>query len=212
MRQHARLHAADGCGGARAVDALHGSQPPSRRHATPWLAAPRRAAAPPAHVGRLPHRDLERQRPRSFPGRGAGRRPHRSTSWSTPARRRSRSARRAAAKLGIHPSARDYTIRMQTANGVGKAAPVQLDRVEIDGITVRDVERWWCPTRRSATNLLGMTFLSRVKWTHDRGRLVLEQYSVAFPLPRFGLLLRRMPRRFDVSQAQAVADAQHLCL
>jgi predicted aspartyl protease len=24
-------------------------------------------------------------------------------------------------------------------------------------------------------NLLGMTFLSGVKWTHDRGRLVLEQ-------------------------------------
>ena len=26
-----------------------------------------------------------------------------------------------------------------------------------------------------STNLLGMTFLSRVKWTHDRGKLVLEQ-------------------------------------
>ena len=25
------------------------------------------------------------------------------------------------------------------------------------------------------TNLLGMSFLSRVKWTHDKGRLVLEQ-------------------------------------
>ena len=82
----------------------------------------------------------------------------------------------AAAKLGIHPAARDYTVKMQTANGVGKAAPVQLDRVEVNGITVRDVAApWWCPTRRSATNLLGMTFLSRVKWTHDRGRLVLEQ-------------------------------------
>ena len=30
----------------------------------------------------------------------------------------------AAAKLGIHPAARDYTIKMQTANGVGKAARV----------------------------------------------------------------------------------------
>ena len=45
----------------------------------------------------------------------------------------------AAAKLGIHPAARDYTVKMQTANGVGKAARVQLDRVEINGITVRDV-------------------------------------------------------------------------
>ena len=31
------------------------------------------------------------------------------------------------------------------------------------------------PDESLSTNLLGMTFLSRVKWTHDRGRLVLEQ-------------------------------------
>ena len=81
----------------------------------------------------------------------------------------------AAAKLGIHPAARDYTIRTQTANGVGKAAPVMLDRVEINGITVRDVRAIVVPDEALSTNLLGMTFLSRVKWTHDRGRLVLEQ-------------------------------------
>jgi aspartyl protease family protein len=80
-----------------------------------------------------------------------------------------------AAKLGIHPSARDYTVRMQTANGVGKAARVQLDRVEINGITVRHVAAVVVPDESLSTNLLGMTFLSRVKWTHDRGRLVLEQ-------------------------------------
>ena len=81
----------------------------------------------------------------------------------------------AAAQLGIHPAARDYTIRTQTANGVGKAAPVTLDRVEINGITVRDVRAIVVPDEALSTNLLGMTFLSRVKWTHDRGRLVLEQ-------------------------------------
>ena len=80
-----------------------------------------------------------------------------------------------AAKLGIHPAARDYTIRTQTANGVGKAAPVTLDRVEINGIMVRDVRAIVVPDEALSTNLLGMTFLSRVKWTHDRGRLVLEQ-------------------------------------
>ncbi len=26
-----------------------------------------------------------------------------------------------------------------------------------------------------SVNLLGMTFLSKVRWTHDRGKLVLEQ-------------------------------------
>jgi aspartyl protease family protein len=81
----------------------------------------------------------------------------------------------AAAKLGIHPSASDYSVRMQTANGIGKAARVRLDRVEVSGITVRDVEALVVPDDSLTTNLLGMSFLSRVKWTHDRGRLVLEQ-------------------------------------
>src|SRR5262245_45524643 len=36
-----------------------------------------------------------------------------------------------AARLGYHPSARDYTVLMQTANGIGKAARVRLDRVEL---------------------------------------------------------------------------------
>ena len=82
---------------------------------------------------------------------------------------------KSAAKLGIHPSARDYNVRMQTANGVGKAARVRLDRVELNGITVRDVDAIVVPDEALSTNLLGMSFLSRVKWTHDRGRLVLEQ-------------------------------------
>jgi aspartyl protease family protein len=64
---------------------------------------------------------------------------------------------------------------MQTANGIGKAARVQLGRVEVGGITVRDVDALVVPDESLSTNLLGMTFLSRVKWSHDRGRLVLEQ-------------------------------------
>ena len=82
---------------------------------------------------------------------------------------------KSAARLGIHPSARDYNVRTQTANGVGKAARVRLDRVELNGITVRDVDAFVMPDEALSTNLLGMSFLSRVKWTHDRGRLVLEQ-------------------------------------
>lgn len=81
----------------------------------------------------------------------------------------------AAAKIGLHPAARDYTIKTQTANGVGKAAPVMLDRVEINGITVYDVRAIVVPDEALSVNLLGMTFLSKVKWSHDRGKLVLEQ-------------------------------------
>jgi aspartyl protease family protein len=80
-----------------------------------------------------------------------------------------------AARIGIHPRKSDYTVKTQTANGVGKAARVQLNYVEIDGIAVRDVEAFVVPDEALVTNLLGMSFLSRVKWTHDRGKLVLEQ-------------------------------------
>ena len=80
-----------------------------------------------------------------------------------------------AAKLGIHPARRDYTAKASTANGVVAAAPVMLNRVEVNGITVRDVMAFVMPDEGLSTNLLGMSFLSRVKWTHDKGRLVLEQ-------------------------------------
>ena len=81
----------------------------------------------------------------------------------------------AAARLGIHPAQRDYTAKASTANGVVRAAPVMLNRVEVNGITVRDVQAFVMPDEGLSTNLLGMSFLSRVKWTHDKGRLVLEQ-------------------------------------
>jgi aspartyl protease family protein len=80
-----------------------------------------------------------------------------------------------AAKLGIHPARREYTAKASTANGVIAAAPVMLNRVEVNDITVRDVQAFVMPDEGLSTNLLGMSFLSRVKWTHDRGRLVLEQ-------------------------------------
>ena len=80
-----------------------------------------------------------------------------------------------AARLGIFPRASEYTGRSQTANGVAKYAPTRLNRVEVNGITVRDVDAAVMADESLKTNLLGMTFLSRVKFSHDRGRLVLEQ-------------------------------------
>jgi aspartyl protease family protein len=80
-----------------------------------------------------------------------------------------------AARLGIFPKASDYTAKIQTANGTGKAARVTLNRIDINGITVRDVRAIVVPDDQLAVNLLGMSFLSGVKWSHDRGKLVLEQ-------------------------------------
>jgi aspartyl protease family protein len=80
-----------------------------------------------------------------------------------------------AARLGIFPRASEYTGRAQTANGVAKFAPVRLASVEVNGIVVRDVEAAVMADDALHENLLGMTFLSRVKWSHDRGKLILEQ-------------------------------------
>jgi aspartyl protease family protein len=80
-----------------------------------------------------------------------------------------------AARIGIFPRPSEYTGRSSTANGVAKYAPIRLNRVEVDGIMVYDVDAAVMPDSALNVNLLGMTFLSRVKFAHDRGRLVLEQ-------------------------------------
>ncbi len=80
-----------------------------------------------------------------------------------------------AARLGYRPHERDYVITIHTANGEGRAARVELDTVEVGDIIVRDVPALVVPDKALGVNLLGMSFLSRVRWVHERGQLVLEQ-------------------------------------
>ena len=80
-----------------------------------------------------------------------------------------------AARLGFHPRRRDYSVRIQTANGEGRAALVDLGMVEVGNIVVRDIRALVVPDDALSVNLLGMSFLSRIRWTHERGRLLLEQ-------------------------------------
>jgi aspartyl protease family protein len=83
---------------------------------------------------------------------------------------------RDAARLGIHPGARDYTHAVSTANGVIRAAPVRLSSLEVRGIRVYDVQALILPDQALAENLLGMSFLSRVRrFEVANGRLVMEQ-------------------------------------
>jgi aspartyl protease family protein len=83
---------------------------------------------------------------------------------------------RDANKLGIFPAARDYTGRTSTANGVIKVAPVRLSSLEVNGIRVYDVQAVVIPDQSLGTNLLGMSFLSRVRrFEMANGRLVMEQ-------------------------------------
>jgi aspartyl protease family protein len=81
-----------------------------------------------------------------------------------------------AARLGLSPQSLDFSARVETANGVSHVAPVTLDRVRVDDITVRDVEAVVAERGALATNLLGMSFLGRLRRFAKQGsELVLEQ-------------------------------------
>jgi aspartyl protease family protein len=83
---------------------------------------------------------------------------------------------KAAATLGIHPAEQDYVSMVKTANGTVRAAPVELDRVEIGDLVVRDVAALVLPDSALSDNLLGLTFLSRLhRFAYSDGKLVLEQ-------------------------------------
>jgi aspartyl protease family protein len=81
-----------------------------------------------------------------------------------------------AASLGIHPLPRDFTAEVKTANGSVRAAATQLGMVEIGGVMVRDVAALVLPDQALSENLLGMSFLSRLRrFEYGDGKLVLEQ-------------------------------------
>lgn len=81
-----------------------------------------------------------------------------------------------AARIGIRPSRHDYTAKMKTANGTVPAAPTRLSMVEVGGIIVRDVQAVVMPDEALGENLLGMSFLSRLRrFEVADGKLVLEQ-------------------------------------
>jgi aspartyl protease family protein len=81
-----------------------------------------------------------------------------------------------AARLGLRPTPRDFTAEVRTANGTVRAAPQRLARIEIGGIIVRDVQAIVLPDEALGENLLGLSFLSRLRrFEYANGRLVLEQ-------------------------------------
>src|SRR5262245_19245058 len=68
-----------------------------------------------------------------------------------------------AALAGIRMQPRDYTATAITANGRIKAAPARIDRIEAGGITVYDVPAMVQPDEVLSKNLLGVSFLSRLR-------------------------------------------------
>ncbi|HEV7307304.1 TIGR02281 family clan AA aspartic protease [Ensifer sp.] len=67
-----------------------------------------------------------------------------------------------ARRIGIAPSALSFTARVNTANGEVEAAPATLNRIEIGGISVRDVQALVLPDKALSGTLIGMTFLNRL--------------------------------------------------
>jgi aspartyl protease family protein len=83
---------------------------------------------------------------------------------------------RDAAALGIHPGARDFNVQVNTANGSTRAAQTQLGMIEVADINVRNVTALVSVDDALGENLLGLSFLKRLKHVDlSDGQMVLEQ-------------------------------------
>jgi aspartyl protease family protein len=81
-----------------------------------------------------------------------------------------------AARFGLRPTPGDYKSAVTTANGTIKAARTRIAMVEIGGLVVRDVDAMVLPDEALSENLLGLSFLSRLKrFEYANGQMVLEQ-------------------------------------
>lgn len=81
-----------------------------------------------------------------------------------------------ARRAGLAPRDSDFTHRVSTANGVARVAPVTLDRIQIGGILVRDVQAAVLEEGKLQTTLLGMSFLGKLSsFSMKQGKLVLEE-------------------------------------
>ncbi|MGY4433002.1 aspartyl protease family protein [Bradyrhizobium sp. F1.13.1] len=81
-----------------------------------------------------------------------------------------------AARFGLRPSRGDYNATVSTANGTIKAARTRIAMLDVGGLVVRDVDAMVLPDEALSENLLGLSFLSRLKrFEYANGQMVLEQ-------------------------------------
>lgn len=81
-----------------------------------------------------------------------------------------------AERAGIFVRQSDYTLRVNTANGVARIAPVTVDTISIGDITVHNVQAAVSEPGKLKTTLLGMSFLGRLSRAEMRqGKLILEE-------------------------------------
>lgn len=81
-----------------------------------------------------------------------------------------------ARRIGISLNPSDFSHDVNTANGSIKAAVVTIDRLQIGKITVNGVQAVVLDDRALSTNLIGMSFLTRLaKYEVQNGSLLLVQ-------------------------------------
>jgi aspartyl protease family protein len=81
-----------------------------------------------------------------------------------------------AARFGLRPSRGEYNAAVTTANGTVKAARMRIAMVDVGGLVVRDVDALVLPDEALSENLLGLSFLSKLKrFEYANGQMVLEQ-------------------------------------
>ena len=82
-----------------------------------------------------------------------------------------------AASVGLHPVEADFKYRVQTANGVGRAAAATLPSVRIGNVEVRNVQAVVSqPGSLTGRSLVGMSFLKQLSsFESQSGRLLLRQ-------------------------------------
>lgn len=81
-----------------------------------------------------------------------------------------------ARRIGLSLNPSDFSHEVSTANGSIKAAVVMIDRLQIGTITINDVQAVVLDDKALQTNLIGMSFLSRLgKYQAENGTLLLVQ-------------------------------------
>ena len=83
---------------------------------------------------------------------------------------------RTAARFGLRPTPGEYNAAVSTANGTIRAARTRIAMIDLGGLVVRDVEAMVLPDTALSENLLGLSFLSKLKrYEYANGKMVLEQ-------------------------------------
>ncbi|MCP4329871.1 MAG: TIGR02281 family clan AA aspartic protease [Alphaproteobacteria bacterium] len=80
-----------------------------------------------------------------------------------------------AERAGIETAWLDYTERMQTANGIIRAAPVELDELRIGDLELRDVKAT-INESPMGISLLGLSFLERLDGYEVRNETLLLRW------------------------------------